>query len=242
MSPIAHGLGVELQYEISGDGLDVLAIHPLGGSGELTAAKLAPLAQRARLISYDRRGYGGSGAPDPYTATTVAEQSDDAAALLESVADGPAVLVGFGFGALIALDLAIRRSELVGGAVLVDPLVYPLDNGGSRELAEQRERLEEALLAGDRPAAAAALVNGDSELGRNAADQLAAALADYGGLASLPITHGALRSCEVPIRVVLSGSESELIDQIAARLAELLGNGEMLGQTDPAAAAESLLD
>ncbi len=39
-------------------------------------------AHGARAISYDRRGWGGSGAPPGYARTTVEEQSEDAAALL----------------------------------------------------------------------------------------------------------------------------------------------------------------
>jgi pimeloyl-ACP methyl ester carboxylesterase len=35
-----------------------------------------------RVIAYDRRGYGESGVPQPYTGTTVSEQAEDLAALV----------------------------------------------------------------------------------------------------------------------------------------------------------------
>ena len=119
MMPSAAGAGVQIHYFSAGEGQPVLAIHDIGGSGELLTAELEPLAQRTRLIGYDRRGYGASEAPDPYLATTVTEQSEDAAALLLGLGASPALLVGVGFGALIALDLSLRRPELVRGALLL---------------------------------------------------------------------------------------------------------------------------
>ena len=72
----------------------------------------AALSEGARAISYDRRGWGGSSAPDGYRRTTVEEQSEDAAALIESAAEAPAVVCGAGLGAVIALDLLLRRPDL----------------------------------------------------------------------------------------------------------------------------------
>ena len=84
MAPIADGAGVRLSYTERGDGAAVLLVHGLASD----AAAMAPLApsspgRGARVIAYDRRGYGASGAPEPYGGTTVEEQAEDAAALLE---------------------------------------------------------------------------------------------------------------------------------------------------------------
>jgi pimeloyl-ACP methyl ester carboxylesterase len=66
------------------------------------------------VITYDRRGYARSGGePVPRLST----HSTDAAALLESLQAPPAVVVGTSSGAMIALDLAVRRQDLVRAVV-----------------------------------------------------------------------------------------------------------------------------
>ena len=79
---------------------------------------MAALEDVARVIAYDRRGYGASGAPEPYEGTTVEEQAEDAAALLRALDAAPAVVFGDGFGALVALDLVKRHAALVRAVVL----------------------------------------------------------------------------------------------------------------------------
>ena len=105
-------------------------------------------AAGARAIAYDRRGYGASGAPEPYAATTVQEQAEDAAALLAALGAAPAVLVGDGFGALVVLDLLVRRPELARAAVLVDPPLHAFVPAATEALAAERVLLEEALREG----------------------------------------------------------------------------------------------
>ncbi len=244
MTPSAAGVGVQLHYFSAGEGQPLLAIHDIGGSGELLAAELQPLAQRARLIGYDRRGYGESEAPEPYLATTVTEQSEDAAALLLALGASPAILVGVGFGALIALDLSLRRSELVRAALLVDPPAYSLDVESTRELADQRGAIEVALLAGSRAQAIEALLgsSADQALLANAEANSGACFADYGGLASLPLTHREMRDCAIPIRVLSTPAASARLARIAAELDALLGNSALVANGDLAVAAEALLD
>ncbi len=204
----------------------------------MTGDQQAALAARTRLISFERRGYGQSEAPDPYVATTVAEQSADVAALLGELDAAPALLVGFGFGALIALDLCLRRSELVAGAVLSDPPLYAFDQQGSRELADQRQAIEQALLAGDRSAAITALV-GPSGGGAQTGD--AGCFADYAGLASLPLTRRQLRECDTPIRIVVTATASPVLARVAAELDGLLADSALQPDRDVVGAAEALL-
>ncbi len=237
MSPFAVGAGVKLHYLSSGNQAPLCLIHGIGGHS-LTGDQQAALAARTRLISFERRGYGQSEAPDPYQATTVAEQSADVAALLGELDAAPALLVGFGFGALIALDLCLRRSELVAGAVLSDPPLYAFDQQGSRELADQRQAIEQALLAGDRSAAITALV-GPSGGGAQSGD--AGCFADYAGLATLPLTRRQLRECGVPIRIVVTATASPVLARVAAELDGLLADSALQPDRDVVGAAEALL-
>ena len=119
------------------------------------AARRSARGSRGAVIAHDRRGYGGSGAPEPYAATTVQEQGEDAAALLQALGAAPVRIVGFGFGALIALDLLVRRPALIASAVLCDAPLLAFVPEANEALALQRQQLEEALREGG-PAAAIA--------------------------------------------------------------------------------------
>lgn len=106
-----------LAYWAQGSGTPVLFIHGVATLGELWAADLAPLASECRLIAYDRRGYGSSSrSPGSWEA-----HADDAIALLEALSAAPAVVVGYSAGSIIALDLALRRPDLLASIVLLDP-------------------------------------------------------------------------------------------------------------------------
>ncbi|MBW3653927.1 MAG: alpha/beta fold hydrolase, partial [Actinobacteria bacterium] len=84
--PHAEGAGVQLHYDERGEGTPVLVVHAMASDATAWRPALEALAARgARAIALDRRGYGASGAPEPYAATTVQEQAQDAAALLEAL-------------------------------------------------------------------------------------------------------------------------------------------------------------
>ena len=100
-----------------GEGTPLLLIHGVGTSGALWQTDLAELAADCRVIVYDRRGYGASSdSPGDWES-----HRDDAAALLDELGAKPAVVVGYSGGAMIALDLALQRPELLRALVLLDP-------------------------------------------------------------------------------------------------------------------------
>jgi len=79
----------------------------------------AALADRYRVCAYDRAGTGRSPAADgPVDAVTA---STDLAALLDALhIEGPVVLAGHSYGALILRVFAARHPDRVRGLVLVD--------------------------------------------------------------------------------------------------------------------------
>ncbi|MGE5272920.1 MAG: alpha/beta fold hydrolase [Verrucomicrobiota bacterium] len=102
--------GSDLYYEEAGEGVPILLVHPAGSSASTWGAAADDLARIGRVIVYDRRGYARSGGEPP---RRMATHTADAAALLERVGAGPAVVVGTSAGAAIAVDLAVRRPGLV---------------------------------------------------------------------------------------------------------------------------------
>ena len=106
--------GPDLYYEEVGDGVPILMIHPAGATASTWGTAVGELARIGRVITYDRRGYARSGG-EP--ARSVSAHTADAAAILESLRTSRAVVVGTSAGAAIAVDLAVRRPDLVRAVV-----------------------------------------------------------------------------------------------------------------------------
>jgi pimeloyl-ACP methyl ester carboxylesterase len=87
----------------------------------------AGLAAHARMLLYDRRGAGESPLPEGQTLVTVEAHAMDAARLIEAYGPGPLVACGSSFGAVVVLELARRRPELLRGMVLLEPPLPPSD-------------------------------------------------------------------------------------------------------------------
>src|SRR5512133_2328793 len=102
--------GCDLYYEELGEGVPILLIHPAGSTASTWGAATRELARIGQVITYDRRGYARSGGGPVRSMST---HTADAAAILEYLGSAPAVVVGTSAGAAIAVDLAVRRPDLV---------------------------------------------------------------------------------------------------------------------------------
>jgi pimeloyl-ACP methyl ester carboxylesterase len=111
---------LELYHEVRGAGPVVLLVPPVPGDGGQFEA-LAAALNGYTVVTYDRRGTSRSPRPRGWTATTVAEQADDAADLLRRVTSDSAVIYGTSNGAMIGLELALRHPESVSMALLHEP-------------------------------------------------------------------------------------------------------------------------
>jgi esterase len=118
--PEARVNGISLYYEEHGKGEPIACIHGGGSSALMWADALEALARLGRVIAYDRRGCARSERPEPYERTSVAEQADDAAALLDALGAAPAVVIGRSYGGAVAVDLALRYPDLVRALVLLE--------------------------------------------------------------------------------------------------------------------------
>lgn len=220
MPPTVQAPGAELEYAEHGAGQAVLLIHGMAADRQALAplaAEIAATSAGARAIVYSRRGYGASGAPEPYAGTTVAEQAEDAVAVLRALDAAPAIVLGEDFGALVALDLLLRHSGLVSGAVLADPPLFALVPDAARELAEWNEALREAVADGGPAAGVERWLGGRAESDdlERARAAHAAFFADVAGLSSLPVTRAGLRAIEQEL-VVVTGPASSAATVAAA--------------------------
>jgi pimeloyl-ACP methyl ester carboxylesterase len=137
--------GTKLYCEIVGEGPAALFIAgSTGDAGNFTrAAEL--LAGEFTVITYDRRGNSRSPRPIGWTTTSVPEQADDAAGLIQALALGPVCVFAASAGALIGLDLAIRKPSLLRGAVLQEPSLFSLLPNAAEVLAPRRMLIRETM-------------------------------------------------------------------------------------------------
>ena len=102
-----------LAYDVAGEGIPLLLIMGTGADRSFWAAQVPELSRHLRVITYDSRGTGESSdfaRPEDCTPATLAQ---DAAALIEHVAGGPAHVAGLSLGSCVAQELALARPELV---------------------------------------------------------------------------------------------------------------------------------
>lgn len=225
---IVEGAGVPLAVQIDGDGPPVLLVHGMGQTHEAWT----PIPH-TRTIAYDRRGYGDSGAPEPYRATTVAEQAEDALAVLRA-ADAEGVVAGASdFAALIVLDLLMRHPDAIEAAVLVDPSAFPLVPAATEALSEEVARLRADLDAGD-AGQAIARFRAARGLPDAAPGSARAFFADLAGQATLELTRQNLATVDAPVTILVRAAAPAHVRAAATALAELLpqariGDGEDVG-------------
>jgi pimeloyl-ACP methyl ester carboxylesterase len=111
--------GTRLYAEVRGSGPAVLLIH----AGAEDAEGWRPIAERLTgftVVTYDRRGTLRSGR-DNWPGGGSAQHADDAAGLLEALGLDDALVLGYSSSGNIALQVALRHSELLRRALVYEP-------------------------------------------------------------------------------------------------------------------------
>src|SRR5438876_10544376 len=143
--------GTMIAYDRVGTGPVVILVLGALNSRKSGASLAKLLASRFTVISYDRRGRGGSTDTAPYAPE---REVEDVAALIDDVG-GPVYLYGHSSGAAIALEAAIKlRKQVRKLAIYEAP--YALD-GDARKAAKEYDRLLKKLLRSARNGDAVAL-------------------------------------------------------------------------------------
>jgi pimeloyl-ACP methyl ester carboxylesterase len=124
--------GTRLFYERRGAGFPLLFIP--GGSVDSShyAAVADRLAEDLQIITFDRRGNGRSPRPHGWHSTSIAEQADDVAGLIEALDIAPCAVWAGSLGGVILLELLARRPGLVGTAIVHEPPLFGVLDGGEQ--------------------------------------------------------------------------------------------------------------
>jgi pimeloyl-ACP methyl ester carboxylesterase len=113
--------GTTLYYERTGTGPSVLFIAGTTGDAGHFAEVAARLADEFTVVTYDRRGNSRSPRPAGWTQTSVPEQAEDAAGLIQALQLAPMAVFATSAGGPIGLELMSRFPRLLRGVVLHDP-------------------------------------------------------------------------------------------------------------------------
>jgi proline iminopeptidase len=111
--------GAHLHVDVQGEGPPIYAHHGAPGLGTHATPKraFAPLADAFRVVTFDARGSGASGAVPPYTH---AQWVADLDALRAHVGDPRMVLTGGSYGGYVALEYVLAHPDRVSHLILRD--------------------------------------------------------------------------------------------------------------------------
>ena len=121
--PTAPINGIDINYEVAGDGPTVVLLHGLMGSIERSRAVgegLDGLDERGfRLVTYDARGHGASGFTENEADYTWEAHARDLRGLLDHLAIERAAIGGGSMGAGVSYTLALAQPERVEKLILL---------------------------------------------------------------------------------------------------------------------------
>jgi 3-oxoadipate enol-lactonase len=249
--------GAGLAYEVTGDGPAVMLVHGFGLDMRMWEPQVEHLAARYRVVRYDCRGFGASGAFDPAVPYT---HAGDLVALLDHLAIGEAVLAGLSFGGRVALQTALAAPARVRGLVLLDAVLdgVPWDPESAGALDELARRVRAGGVPAGRAAWLAHPLFAAARQRPELAGQLTAMVAGYPGQHWLgrdphrpvqPPPIEALEDVAAPALVVVGDRDVPGFREMSTVLARRIpgaqyrvvaGAGHMVNMEQPAAVNELL--
>ncbi|MFW9940265.1 MAG: alpha/beta fold hydrolase [Candidatus Thorarchaeota archaeon] len=128
--------GINICYEIYGDGEPVLLVHGFGAKKESWIAQTLPLAEHFKVIRFDNRGAGKSDRPDtPYTMEVFAE---DIYALLDFLKIDRTHIIGWSLGGMIVQNFVLKYPKCVDKMVLINTNYGMPDESGPEAYKNMR--------------------------------------------------------------------------------------------------------
>lgn len=135
------GVADGARYAIAehGHGNPLLLIHGFTGSRATWATMVPELARDHRVLTIDLLGHGDSDSPEP-ARHAIERQAADLAEILELLHASPVDVLGYSFGARVALQLTIDAPSSVSRLMLESPSAGIADPTArdARRIADQR--------------------------------------------------------------------------------------------------------
>lgn len=118
--PIAPVNGVPLYFEVTGAGAPLVLVHGFACGVRSWDPQVRAFSRSRRVIVYDARGHGVSGAPDDAMAYSQTMSVDDLHALLAHLNIRRAAIGGLSMGGNIALNFALSYPGMVTKLIVAD--------------------------------------------------------------------------------------------------------------------------
>jgi len=104
---------------------DIVFLHATGFNARTYRTLLGPLGDRFHVLALDARGHGLTTLPaHTFGYTSWRRHRDDLIAVLENFS-APVTLAGHSMGATVSLLTAGKRTDLVSGLALIEPVIMP---------------------------------------------------------------------------------------------------------------------
>ncbi|WP_449394597.1 alpha/beta fold hydrolase [Devosia riboflavina] len=109
--------GVEIYYEIHGEGSPLVMLHGGVNPADFFGAPLAAMAEDHQVIAIHMRGHGFSS--DAATPWSTEQMADDVDAVLNELGFEQVDVMGWSLGGGVALQTAIRHPDRVGKLIVI---------------------------------------------------------------------------------------------------------------------------
>ena len=137
---LAHVNGIDLGYQIFGNGEPLILLHGGFGSLEMFGPNIGLLATKREVIGVDLQSHGRSPAAD--REMTFEAMADDIAALIKALGFEKAAVMGFSLGGGVALRTGIQHPGVVERLVLLSTVFkntgwYPEMTAGMKSMGPE---------------------------------------------------------------------------------------------------------
>ncbi len=112
--------GIDIDYEVGGQGPPLLLSHGYSATGHMWAPQRPALEPRVRLVTWDMRGHGGTDSPADPAAYSQARTVEDMRGLLDHLGVPRAVIGGLSLGGTMSLAFHLRYPQMVRALVICD--------------------------------------------------------------------------------------------------------------------------
>ena len=155
--------GVSLEVLVTGSGPALFLVHGFGGAKEDFSDHLENLSKDYRVVVFDHRGHGESGAPTDEASYSLERLAADILCVADALGEERFILLGHSMGGMVARKVALTSPDRIDALILMDTCHGPIaavdgdliEMGAQIALTDGMATLKEILDAGtplDNPA------------------------------------------------------------------------------------------
>ncbi|MFC1838952.1 alpha/beta fold hydrolase [Thermodesulfobacteriota bacterium] len=148
--------GIEIYYKTMGKGTPTFVLHGGPGDSHDTMLQLKALADQYKLIFYDQRAAGRSSGDEDTSAHSVENFVEDLEQLRLKLAPGKINIIGGSWGAMLAMQYAMKYSKNINALVLMSSMGIRAEyvkayraNIDKNRTTEDNRKLEEIVNTAD---------------------------------------------------------------------------------------------